>query len=415
MKKGNLIVVLLLACSIIITAQEKQIKDKQEELDKLRKEITTLESELKNMSQQEKESSKALENYNKQNFLINKLLNSIKDEERKRELEIIQNEARMKELEYKIDLLKNNYSKYVVAIYKYGKINQYESIINSESFQQAYLRIKYLQKFSEKRQADLSELQQSQLSLIQVREQLEKERGEKIILTKQKLIEEKDLQSKLNEKKKLLSNIRKNKNEVRRELTQKKSAENQIKNLISRLITEGENRKKQEADLMKEATDKYKEQSYNKQGVIVGENINFSTTSFASFNALKGKMNWPISKATVFRKFGENRNEKLNTVTMNYGIDLKASSDLNVKSVAEGVVSAIDYIPGYGSVIIITHSEDYRTVYSHLAEIYVKEGDKVKGGGTIAKVAESLEGHILHFEIWASRNFQNPEIWLTKK
>lgn len=100
---------------------------------------------------------------------------------------------------------------------------------------------------------------------------------------------------------------------------------------------------------------------------------------------------------------------------LNYGIDIAAGKDLNVKTVSDGVVSAIDWIPGYGSVIIVTHRGDYRTVYSHLSEIYVNEGDKVKTGNIIAKVGDSVEGQVLHFEIWNSRQNQNPETWLTKR
>ena len=91
------------------------------------------------------------------------------------------------------------------------------------------------------------------------------------------------------------------------------------------------------------------------------------------------------------------------------------NGEQNVLSVAEGIVSAIDWIPGYGSIVIVTHRDDYRTVYGHVANINVKEGEKVKGGSAIGKVNESLEGKILHFEIWNERNYQNPEIWLARK
>ena len=94
---------------------------------------------------------------------------------------------------------------------------------------------------------------------------------------------------------------------------------------------------------------------------------------------------------------------------------MKVSGDKNVKAVAEGVVSAIDWVPGYGSVVIVTHKGDYRTVYSHLDDILVSEGDKVKTGSLIGKVGESLEGNILHFEIWNSRDHQDPLTWLAKK
>jgi len=33
----------------------------------------------------------------------------------------------------------------------------------------------------------------------------------------------------------------------------------------------------------------------------------------------------------------------------------------------------------------------------------------------IGQVNDTLEGSILHFEIWNERNYQNPQEWLVKK
>ena len=137
--------------------------------------------------------------------------------------------------------------------------------------------------------------------------------------------------------------------------------------------------------------------------------------NYSSFEQLKGKLIWPVNSGKVIKKFGENRNLILNTITVNYGVDIKITSDKNVKAVSSGIISVIEWIPGYGSIIIISHSDDYRTVYSHLEEIYVQEGDEVTIGQTIASVGGSIEGNVLHFEIWNSRVNQNPEIWLAKK
>jgi murein DD-endopeptidase MepM/ murein hydrolase activator NlpD len=145
-----------------------------------------------------------------------------------------------------------------------------------------------------------------------------------------------------------------------------------------------------------------------------GYEYDLSTSSFASFSELRGNMIWPLHKGKIIAKFGENKNRTLNTVTINYGINIKSAGDLNVKCVGEGVISAIDWIPGYGSVIIVSHKEGYRTVYSHLSEIYVNEGDEVKPGSVLALVGESLDGNVLHFEIWKERDKQNPELWLAK-
>ncbi len=59
---------------------------------------------------------------------------------------------------------------------------------------------------------------------------------------------------------------------------------------------------------------------------------------------------------------------------------------------------------------LISHNEDYRTVYGHLAEIVVPEGDKVNVGTVLAKVGESVDGEVLHFEIWKARLNHDPEL-----
>jgi len=100
---------------------------------------------------------------------------------------------------------------------------------------------------------------------------------------------------------------------------------------------------------------------------------------------------------------------------MNYGVDIKAGKDKNVYCVGEGVIAAIDWLPGYGNVIIVSHRNDYRTVYGHVSEIFVSEGDKIKTGTVLALVDESIDGYVLHFEIWKGRDKQNPELWLARR
>ncbi len=196
------------------------------------------------------------------------------------------------------------------------------------------------------------------------------------------------------------------------------------------MIDEEERRKKEEAERLAKLANEKSNKTSNaitkantiektNDATVEADNTNYnfdlSNSDFNSFSKLRGNLNWPILHGRVVNEFGENVNSKLNTVTLNYGIDIKATSDLNVKAVADGIVSVIDWIPGYGSVVIVTHKDNYRTVYSHLDEIYVKEGDKVRTGNLIAKVGESLDGSILHFEIWNARKNQNPEVWLAKR
>src|SRR5690554_920380 len=393
------------------SSPQEDINKKKSELEKIKDEIISLENEINKQTKKENESYAAVENYNKQSHLLNKLISSLRKEEQQKQKEIEKNQNEINEIEKQIELLKKNYAKYVTAIYKYGKLDEMAAVFDSESFEQAALRIKYLQRFSDKREKDLIAFNESKEKLVLLKQKLEKEKNEKSLLVKEKIREESSLKAKLNEKQKILKAIRNNKSELKKELLAKKEAEEQIKNLIAKLIEE--ERRKEEQRLAS-INQKNELLPVNENPVTPGYDINLSTAEFELFSSLKGKLMWPVSGGKIIRKFGENKNKQLNTVTINYGVDIKAN-DLSVKAVAGGVVSAIDYIPGYGSVIIVTHKGDYRTVYSHLSEIYVNEGDRVRAGSLLAKVGESLEGHILHFEIWSARQNQNPETWLTRR
>ncbi len=392
--------------------QQKKIEEKKNELTEIKKQINDLERKVNQKTRKEKSTYSTLANYNQQNFLLNRLINKLKKEERQKENEIAKSKSEISSLEKEIKILKENYSKYVVSIYKYGTPEELEMLINSKSFQQALLRFKYLQKFTERRKSDLENLKTSIAKLNKLKARLEKEKSEKKRLAKEKEAEEKDLSAKMKESNKILAAIKHDKRELKNEIDAKKGAEDKIKNLIAKLIDE--QKRREEAARLASANSN-KEKNNESISNESSYDVDLSTNNFSSFSALKGKLNWPVRKATIIRKFGQNKNKKLNTVTLNYGVDMKVYNDMDVKAVADGVVSAIDWIPGYGSVVIVTHKGDYRTVYSHLGDIFVNEGDKLKTGSLIGKVGESLEGNILHFEIWNARDHKNPSVWLAKK
>jgi len=402
----NILFLTLLLSSFIFPQDEDQIEEKKSQLFQLRNEIAQLENELSQKSQKEKESFEALENYNKQAFLLNKVINKLRKEEAIQQKEITRLGKEIKSIEEEIDLLKNNYAKYVVALYKKGSYNELESIVNAESLRQALVRIQYLRKFSEKRKYDLQEFNLKRQKLFSAKSKMEIEKRKKAILVAEKKSDEKQLKSKLEKRRTILSSIAKDKAELQKTLNVKKQSQEQIKSLIAKLVEEAERKRK----LL----------LASKKGEIVSESdliedYSLNTSTFSSFSELKGKMLWPLHNGKIVKEFGQNRNDELKTITVNYGVDISSKNDLNVRCVAEGIVSAIDWLPGYGTVIIISHKGDYRTVYSHLAEIYVEEGDRIATGKVIAKIGESVDGKVLHFEIWNSRTNQNPEEWLAKK
>ncbi len=411
--KKYLIFVFLLVANIAI-AQEN-ISNKSEQLNKIRSEINELEKEIGLKSRQEKESLQSLEKINRQNLLLSKLINEIQLEEKLKEREISELDSIIKKTEDEIEKIKRIYSNYTVWIYKNRQNNFWKFLLNAKSINQAVVRYNYFTYLTKKNKENIEKLKETKQVVANLKEQKQKEIEAKEQLLKEKEREQKVLASKQKEKKALLTELKKDKKNLEREIANKRNAEIAIKNLINKLIEE---------ERINKTKEKERRLAQNKEGSkentkLRNEELKERTFTeidydkFESFASLKGKLNWPVKSGTIIREFGENVNDKLNTVTLNYGIDIKTRESVPVYAVAEGIVSAVDWIPGFGSVVIITHSNNYRTVYGHVADLAVTEGTKVKRGTTIGSVNESLEGNILHFEIWNDRNYQNPVVWLS--
>lgn len=382
------------------------IRLKNQELDKIKKDISALENDLQTKSKKERESLKALENINQQNLLLNRLVNNLLGEEKEKGEAIGQIEGEIAKVESHSSELKEKYARYIVWLYKNRGLSMWRFILDSDSFNQAIKRYRYLRYISDRNKKILNQLGESKFQLSQLKNKLENERGEKKRLAKLKMNEQENLRKKESEKKELLTLLKRDQKLITEEIGLKRRAENAIKSMIAKLI---------EVDRERRAKIREKKAA-DKNSLAYKKNIQlFDYSAFENFGQLRGRLGWPIKEGKIVRVFGENKNERLNTVTLNYGIDIAVKGEQNVLSVAEGIVSAIDWIPGYGSIIIITHRDEFRTVYGHVSDINVKEGERVKGGNPIGKVNESLEGKILHFEIWNERNYQNPEAWLARK
>ncbi|MEW6196859.1 MAG: peptidoglycan DD-metalloendopeptidase family protein [Bacteroidota bacterium] len=394
------IIYFLLITGVTFPQSKDSLRLKNQQLENIRKEIAQLENELKSKSVKEKESLQTLENINRQKLLLNKLINNLVEEEKEKQFQIDKTSNKISGVENRISLLKEKYSNYVVWVYKNRGLSMLRFLLDAGSFNQTLKRYQYLQYISDQNRKTLSELSVNKQELTGLRNKYESELSEKEHLVSRKKEEQTLLFNKESEGKKLLNNLRSDQKMITAEIESKRRAEILIKNIIARLIEE--ERARRAKLLEKKPSDRKAIPTYN-------------YGSFENFAQLKGNLSWPVVQGKVSRKFGENKNIRLNTVTLNYGIDISVSDDEPVRVVAEGVVSAIDWIPGYGSIVIITHRDEFRTVYGHVTDITVKEGEKVKGGKILGKVNQSLEGNILHFEIWNERNYQNPEVWLAKK
>lgn len=400
---NKLLVTIFFCLPLIIFAQFKeQIKGKNIELEQLHNQIEKLEKDLNTLTNKEEKTLSLLKKLDNQNLLLKQSIKKLEIEEEKKAKEISSLNNRINKLKTKIEKLQKQYSDYLVWLYKQDEVSTLRYLLDAESVNQALIRYKHLQYIHEKSDSTLKSLQILIKELAAAKKNVENEKKEKEILLAQKKIEKQRLISRSEQRKNLLQDLKKDKKNVESEIDDKRKMEISIKQMIADLIEkERERERKLRTARLKGEIDNYEE--------------NFNYDNFEKFDELKGKLNWPVDEGKISRNFGENKNEKTNTVILNYGVDIKTNSDKNVYAVAEGIVSAIDFLYGFGSIVIITHNNNYRTVYGHLTDINVLEGNKVVAGDVIGKVNESLEGNILHFQIWHDRLYQDPQEWLVKR
>jgi len=94
------------------------------------------------------------------------------------------------------------------------------------------------------------------------------------------------------------------------------------------------------------------------------------------------------------------------------GIDIisKKGKGDNIKAAEDGVVIFADDYGDLGKTIILSHSHDYFTIYSHCDSLLVDERDLILKGSTIATLGETgkTTAPHLHFEIWRNDTIIDP-------
>jgi murein DD-endopeptidase MepM/ murein hydrolase activator NlpD len=109
-----------------------------------------------------------------------------------------------------------------------------------------------------------------------------------------------------------------------------------------------------------------------------------------------------IGSAEITSGFGWRLHPILGTWLMHSGRDLAAPEGTPVVAALSGRVVSSGDAGGYGLAIEVEHDNPRRnTLYGHLSELYVREGDRVRQGEVIGRVGSTgrSTGPHLHFEL----------------
>lgn len=137
-----------------------------------------------------------------------------------------------------------------------------------------------------------------------------------------------------------------------------------------------------------------------------------------TFSMTQGKLLPPVA-GRVEVGFGEVKHPKFGTILPHRGLDYRAAGNqigAPVRAVFWGRVAHVGWLTGYGETVILDHGRGWHTIYAHLENVRVQEGDVVPARQRMADVGQSasLKGRYLYFEIRHNGQPVDPSDWFNR-
>lgn len=265
-------------------------------------------------------------------------------------------------------------------------------LLSSDSFQQLARRARYLQEFAHFRQEQVRRIEDTQAEIDIQNDLLQANKDDK--------------QTALSSRKREQENLRRDERKQQNMLNQLKSKEKDLSQKLKKQQKKvAELNKKIDDIVRKQAAQSSKTSMTKEQKLIAG-----------GFEANKGRLPWPVEKGMISGHFGKQQHPVYSLVTIdNKGIYLQTTAGAKARAVYKGDVTSCFMIANTYAVII--QHGNYRTVYSNLSKLSVKQGDKVEPKqaiGTIFTDPEQDQKTELYFQIYKDRDILNPELWIAR-
>lgn len=382
--------------------------------DALTREIEELNRTLNQTSSNKKLSLKQINALNTKIKLRERKINTINSEIRLLDNQIDENTSAVRSLQSQLNQLRKDYAEMVrFAQRNQSAYSKLMFIFAADNFNQAYKRLKYLQQFTEYRQKQAREIQNTQQDLNGQIVQLDKNKKDKTYLLKDEQKERQILDKEKVKQAQVLKGLTKKETQLKQELTKKQKESIQLNKAIQAAIAreiEAERRKAEEAANKEEVKTGVAAKPVAKGSSILAATPEAAKLS-SDFLGNRGRLPWPVANGNITEGFGRH-SYGANVTLENNGVDISTAPGAAVRAVFAGEVRKI-FSVGATYVVMIRHGE-YFTAYSNLKSVSVSVGQKVSLKQTLGTVAtDPTDGTTkVHFELWKGGTPQNPAGWL---
>lgn len=387
------ILTLVLSTCLLVPAWSESVKELQRKQKKLQAEIEQTNKMLKQTKKDESATMNKLQLLNQNIKTQKKLIHTLDNEitALNREMKRLSNTR--DSLQVVLERYKGDYAQMVKQSH-YARMQQSPLLflLASDSFQQLARRTRYLQEFAHFRQEQVRRIENTQAEIDTQNELLETNKADKQAALSSRKREQANLQRDERKQKNMLSQLKSKEKDLNKQIKQKQKKVDELNRKID--------------DIVRKQTEKASKTSLTKEQKLIA----------GGFEANKGRLPWPVEKGMISGHFGKQQHPVYSQVTMdNKGIYLQTTAGTKARAVYKGEVTSC-FMVGGTYAVIVQHG-NYRTVYSNLSKLSVKQGDKVdtkQAIGTIFTDPEQDQKTELYFQIYKDKNIQNPELWIAK-
>ncbi|HET7179374.1 MAG TPA: peptidoglycan DD-metalloendopeptidase family protein [Chryseosolibacter sp.] len=390
--KWALALVLMLCTTLSLLAQNKTKSQLQKEKQQSVERIKEVEKILQETSARKKNTLGELSALNQRIVEQQTLINTIRKEIDALNRDIRENTDIIDVLDDDLQNLKKEYASMLFAAQKASNsTTRLTFLFSSSSFDQLAMRLRYMEQYGETRKLQAALISEVQDELSRQVKQIEGKRAEKNQLLAEGQSEGENLVSLKKKQAGLVKALEKEEKQLKRDLESTKKA----LAILDRKIN----------DIIKEEMER--------EALALKSNKAVSLKLSSSFEENKNKLPWPVSTGFISQPFGRQNHPFLKGIVLqNDGVNIQTKQNEKVKSVFDGEVRRVAFIPTLGSTVIINHGE-YYSVYTGLKEVYVKTGQKVTTNQEIGQIISNNDGiSELRFQIRKQTTALDPQAWL---
>lgn len=348
------------------------------------------------------------------------------------------NQMKINKLNKELKLLKEDYAKMILKSYK-SRSEQSRAmfILSSENFLQAYKRAQYLKQYTNFRKAQGEEIYAKSTELIDYNKKLNVQK-----IAKQKLIDENEkekaglVKEKL-EQEKLVNSIKKDKNrivsDIRKKQRESKTIDKQIDRLIREAIAEANrkaaverakakalalanntksNTKGETKEAVREAAKEAAKESVSSSRIELTPE---SKLIADNFRANRGNLPWPVEKGFISLGYGDQAHPIYSSLVVhNSGVEITTNEGASARAVFGGEVASVMVLSPVNKAVMIQHG-DYFTIYQNLSSVSVNKGDKISIKQSIGRVRTNGDTGktVIKFLLLQNTTYTDPKGWLS--